>query len=116
VTQRLMTLGLPDLKEVGSSPLGAALNSFAGGASLEQACASHLVDVQDLQGLLRVACARLAKAVEQVAKDSGRPSLRRYRGLTSSNNFNFLGRAENGLVLNDAFDVEPTAMSHASIA
>lgn len=115
VTQRLLTLGLPDLKEIGSSPLGAALNTFAGGASLEQACASHLVDVQDLQVLLRVACARLAKAVEQIARDSGKPSLRRYRGLTSSNNFNFLGQDENDQAPNDAFNLDPSAMGHASI-
>jgi len=116
VTQRLLTLGLPDLKEIGSSPLGAALNAFSSGESLEQACTSHSVDEQDLQALLRVACARLAKVVEQMARDGERPSLRRYRGIASSNSFNFSNQGEIASHQNDASDVDPTATGYASIA
>lgn len=116
VSQRLLNLGLPDLKEIGLSPLGAALNSFAGGESLEQACAIHSVDVQDLQALLRVACARPAKVVEQLARVAGRPGLRRYRGMTWSNSFNFSSEGKNDMAQNSAFDVDPSSMGHASIA
>lgn len=116
VTQRLLNLGLPDLKEIGSDPLGAALSSFAGGESLEQACAIHSVDVKNLQALLRVACARPAKVVEQLARVSGQPGLRRYRGMTASNSSNFLRQGEGGIAQNDLFDVDPSPTGHASIA
>lgn len=116
VTQRMLTLGLPDLKDIGLSPLGAALSAFSSGSTVEQACARNGVDVHDLQELLRSACARLAKLIDQMVKEIEQPSLRRYRGMSSSNSLNFSVEGENGTARNDTFDAAASEIGQASIA
>lgn len=116
VNQRMLTLGLPDLREVGLSPLGAALSAFANGSTLEQACASNSVDEHDLQKLLRAACARLAKVVDHMVKEVEHPSLSRYRGMASSNSLNFSVEGKNCTAQDDTFDVAASEIGHTSIA
>jgi len=97
VSSHLLNLGLPDLKEIGYGPLGAALNSFVGGESIEQACADHAVDVQDLQALLRVTCVRPVKVIEQMTRVSGRQRLHRYKSMTLPGTVNFSSRDNSGI-------------------
>ena len=79
LSQRMRSLGLPDLSNSFSEEVWRAFNDFQGGNSLRSVCVTHDVSLAQLEPLLRISGVRIAKARALAEKEVQRPILRRRR-------------------------------------
>ena len=73
--QRMRGLGLPDLTGTFSKSVWNAFDEFCSGIQLQQACAVNGTSIEQLEPLLRVAGARLAKARDRVRRTGPRQTM-----------------------------------------
>ena len=66
LSSRMPELGLVPLKRLADSPKRRAFLRFEAGESLSKACEAEKVDIEEVEALIRISCARQANAVRKI--------------------------------------------------
>lgn len=81
---RLPELGLVSVKRLPDSPRRRAFMRFEAGESLRKACEEEKADIDEVEALIRISCARQATALRKIGEPrKSKPSVGSYRGRAS---------------------------------